>query len=126
MLFQEINKIKEKLFDGLNSYGEKCKVFIHSKDAMKFISEVYNDTPIIQEFPGSYKLETIIENACFLGIYEVPRDYMEEQLKLYYDDNQFHIPEKIVFKLYIIQYLGRESVFQALCFYIFEFQVFLK
>lgn len=52
--------------------------------------------------PGSYKLETIIENACFLGTYEVPRDYMEEQLKLYYDDNQFHIPEKIVFKLYII------------------------
>ena len=51
---------------------------------------------------GSYKLETIIKNACFLGTYEVPRDYMEEQLKLYYDDNQFHIPEKIVFKLYII------------------------
>lgn len=51
---------------------------------------------------GSYKLETIIANACFLGTYEVPRDYMEEQLKLYYDDNQFHIPEKIVFKLYII------------------------
>ena len=73
-------------------------------------------TPSIQEKSGSYKLETIIANACFLGTYEVPRYYMEEQLKLYYDDNQFHIPEKIVFKLYIIQYLGRESVYQALCF----------
>lgn len=47
---------------------------------------------------GNYKLETIIANVCFLGTYEVPRDYMEEQLMLYYDDNQFHIPEKIVFK----------------------------
>ena len=73
-------------------------------------------TQSIQEKSGSYKLETIIANACFLGTYEVPRDYMEEQLKLYYDDNQFHILEKIVFKLYIIQYLGRESVYQALCF----------
>jgi hypothetical protein len=59
-------------------------------------------SPDVVDLTGSYKLETIIANACFLGTYEVPRDYMEEQLKLYYDDNQFHIPEKIVFKLYII------------------------
>ena len=38
---------KEKLFDEFNGYDEKCKFFTRSKDAMKFISEVYNDTPII-------------------------------------------------------------------------------
>lgn len=43
----EFNRIREMLFGELNAYGEKCKVFTHSKDAMKFIAEVYNDTPII-------------------------------------------------------------------------------
>lgn len=43
----EFNRIKEKLFDEFNGYDEKCKFFTRSKDAMKFISEVYNDTPII-------------------------------------------------------------------------------
>ena len=37
----EFNGIKEELFDELNSYGEKCKIFTHSKDAMKFIEKNY-------------------------------------------------------------------------------------
>ena len=35
----EFNGMKNKLFDELNSYGEKCNIFTHSKDAMKFIEE---------------------------------------------------------------------------------------
>ena len=37
----EFNGMKNKLFDELSNYGEKCKIFIHSKDAMKFIEEKY-------------------------------------------------------------------------------------
>lgn len=37
----EFNKMKRILFDELSSYGEKCKIFIHSSDAMKFIENNY-------------------------------------------------------------------------------------
>lgn len=37
----EFNKIKKSLFDELDSYGEKCKIFIHSDDAMKFVESIY-------------------------------------------------------------------------------------
>ena len=37
----EFNKIKNELIDELSGYGEKCKIFTHSKDAMKFIEEKY-------------------------------------------------------------------------------------
>ena len=37
----EFNGIKETLFDELSSYGEKCKVFKNSNDAMKFIEKNY-------------------------------------------------------------------------------------
>ena len=37
----EFNGMKNNLFDELSSYGEKCKIFTHSKDAMKFIEEKY-------------------------------------------------------------------------------------
>ena len=37
----EFNRIKRTLFNELDSYGEKCKTFIHAKDAMKFIENNY-------------------------------------------------------------------------------------
>lgn len=37
----EFNGMKEKLFEELNQYGEKCKIFSHSDDAMKFIEDNY-------------------------------------------------------------------------------------
>ena len=37
----EFNGIKEMLFDELNSYGEKCKIFNSSNAAMKFIEKNY-------------------------------------------------------------------------------------
>lgn len=39
----EFNGMKNKLFDELSNYGEKCKIFTHSKDAMKFIEEKYHN-----------------------------------------------------------------------------------
>jgi len=37
----EFNCKKEKLFAELSSYGEKCRVFKHAKDAMRFIENNY-------------------------------------------------------------------------------------
>ena len=33
--------MKRELFDELNIYGEKCKIFTHADDAMKFIESIY-------------------------------------------------------------------------------------
>lgn len=37
----EFNAIRENVSAELNDYAEKCKVFTHSKDAMKFIEDNY-------------------------------------------------------------------------------------
>lgn len=37
----EFNRMKSTLFDELDSYGEKYKIFIHADDAMKFIEKNY-------------------------------------------------------------------------------------
>lgn len=37
----EFNGMKRTLLNELDSYGEKCKIFIHSKDAMKFVENIY-------------------------------------------------------------------------------------
>lgn len=37
----EFNGIKSSLFDELSSYGEKCRIFKHSKDALLFIENTY-------------------------------------------------------------------------------------
>lgn len=37
----EFNGMKKTLFAELDSYGEKCKIFIHSTNAMKFVENIY-------------------------------------------------------------------------------------
>jgi len=37
----EFNGMKKALFDELNGYGEKCKIFVHAEDAMRFIECIY-------------------------------------------------------------------------------------
>ena len=52
---------------------------------------------------GSYSRDTLIDSACFLGTFEVPKSYMEDAAKALYGDNRrFHIPENIEFKLFLV------------------------
>lgn len=37
----EFNRTKKTLFNDLSRYGTKCKFFIHSKDALAFIQNIY-------------------------------------------------------------------------------------
>lgn len=57
---------------------------------------------MIQIYTGSYQQQTVIETACFLGTYEIPRDYMIRSARLYHSQNTFRFPEKIIMKLYIV------------------------
>ena len=37
----EFDGMKKTLFEELNSYGERCKIFTHADEAMKFVEEKY-------------------------------------------------------------------------------------
>jgi hypothetical protein len=52
---------------------------------------------------GSYQRETLIENALFLGTFEIPKSYIQEAAKLYYGEHRrFLFPEKLEFKLFLV------------------------
>ncbi len=60
-------------------------------------------TPLFLPFcTGSYQLNTLIEDACFLGTYEISRDYMKKSAVLYHEENVFRFPEKMDIKLYVV------------------------
>ena len=45
---------------------------------------------------GSYKQRTVINEPICLGTYEIPKSYLLSNIGLYYDENEFHTPEKLV------------------------------
>ena len=51
---------------------------------------------------GSYQFETIIEDAYFLGTYQISKEYMKASAELYHAANVFRFPEMIEIKLYIV------------------------
>jgi len=61
-----------------------------------------NTHPIIQNLTGSYKQRTVINEPICLGTYEIPKSYVLSNIGLYYDENEFHIPEKLVIELCLV------------------------
>ena len=51
---------------------------------------------------GSYKQSTQIENAVFMGSYNIPRDYMKTALEYYYSEQNFNLPNSMKIKLYLV------------------------
>ncbi len=52
---------------------------------------------------GCYRRETLIENALFLGTFEIPKSYIQKAAKLYYGEHcRFRFPEKLEFKLFLV------------------------
>ena len=52
---------------------------------------------------GSYSRGTVREATCFLGTFEIPKDFMEKSAKLYFGkDRKFKFPEKLDFKLFLV------------------------
>ena len=57
----------------------------------------------LQTSTGSYRRVTLIENALFLGIFEIPKSYIQKAAKLYYGEHRrFRFPEKLEFKLFLV------------------------
>jgi len=51
-----------------------------------------------QDYPS-----TLIETACFLGTFEVPKDYMMKSARFNYGTQRhFRFPEKLEFKLFLV------------------------
>ena len=61
---------------------------------------------IAEQFFNTYqaaiKQRTVINEPICLGTYEIPKSYVLSNIGLYYDDNEFHIPEKLVIELCIV------------------------
>ena len=57
----------------------------------------------LQNSTGSYRRETLIENALFMGTFEIPKSYIQKAAKLYYGEHRrFRFPEKLEFKLFLV------------------------
>ena len=59
--------------------------------------------PCDADLTGSYSQRTLNESACFLGTFEISKEYMRKSAKLYYGDyRSFRFPEKLEFKLFLV------------------------
>ena len=67
-----------------------------------FCSRKENALPIIFNPTGSYQQRTVINEPICLGTYEIPKSYVLSNIGLYYDENEFHIPEKLVIELCLV------------------------
>ena len=52
---------------------------------------------------GSYRRVTSIsETSCFLGTFEISKDFMRQSTKIYHKKKGFRFPEKLVIKLFLV------------------------
>lgn len=52
---------------------------------------------------GSYRRVTSVsETSCFLGTFEISKDFMRQSSKIYHKKNGFRFPEKLVIKLFLV------------------------
>ena len=52
---------------------------------------------------GSYRRVTSVsETSCFLGTFEISKDFMRQSTKIYHKKNGFRFPEKLIIKLFLV------------------------
>ena len=52
---------------------------------------------------GSYRRVTSVKDAsCFLGTFEISKDFMKQSMRIYHPENTFHYPEKLEIKLFLV------------------------
>jgi len=44
----------------------------------------------------------LIEEAAYIGTFEIQRDFIKEAVDRYYPDNNFNIPKTLSLKVYVI------------------------
>ena len=52
---------------------------------------------------GCYRRVTSVKDAsCFLGTFEISKDFMRQSMRIYHPENTFHYPEKLEIKLFLV------------------------
>ncbi|MCR5324193.1 MAG: recombinase family protein [Lachnospiraceae bacterium] len=75
---------------------------VQGRDKKATVKIVDEETAIDKCDTGSYQ-RTLNESACFLGTFEISKEYMRKSAKLYYGDyRSFRFPEKLEFKLFLV------------------------
>lgn len=79
--------------------GCKCTEIAIDGSSLK---KTANPTCQVHSPTGSYQQRTVINEPICLGTYEIPKSYVLSNIGLYYDENEFHIPEKLVIELCLV------------------------
>ena len=75
---------------------------IDTSDFKKSMLKAQKKTLLANPSTGCYQRGTLIEDATFLGTFEISKDFMKKSTKLYYEDNVFRFSQKMELKLYIV------------------------
>ena len=61
---------------------------------------------------GSYRRVTSVKDAsCFLGTFEISKDFMRQSMRIYHPENTFHYPEKLEIKLFLVGAVALANIF---------------
>lgn len=105
-----IDKYVEKIIVNKNVFSWYLNPNFYDGEPLKIDTNKYNAKNNFSEktmcdvnsSTGSYKQSTQIENAVFMGSYNIPRDYMKTALEYYYSEQNFNLPNSMKIKLYLV------------------------
>jgi DNA invertase Pin-like site-specific DNA recombinase len=76
---------------------------IDTTDWKKSMLKTQKKTLPAHDSTGSYRRVTAVKDAsCFLGTFEISKDFMRQSSKIYHKKNGFRFPEKLVIKLFLV------------------------
>ncbi|WP_081676546.1 recombinase family protein [Butyrivibrio sp. NC3005] len=88
-------------FDSLKK--EENGLNIEDSPEMKAYRDVKKKATVVCLNTGSYRRVTSVKDAsCFLGTFEISKDFMRQSMRIYHPENTFHYPEKLEIKLFLV------------------------
>lgn len=72
---------------------------IEKKQHLQSLSDKYT----LQACPstgGDCRVTLVGETGCFLGTFEISKDFMRQSMRINHPENTFHYPENLEIKLY--------------------------
>ena len=103
---EDVVVYKDKFEWHLNMFDKRdfnvvCSVHGNKRKAHKV--EVDKNPSLDKGGTGCYRRVTSVKNAsCFLGTFEISKDFMKQSMRIYHPENTFHYPEKLEIKLFLV------------------------
>ena len=86
-----------------NPSDEGNVIDIEDTPEIKASRDLVQGTTNAPSSTGSYRRVTSVsETSCFLGTFEISKDFMRQSSKIYHKKNGFRFPEKLVIKLFLV------------------------